>query len=100
MHILLLSVVPVTWSFVGASRLTAVLGGFCGCWAVGVVCWVLAVVCCLLSALVFAGPVCWTGKKTEIGLNPTAKDRTTGFGCTNSEFFRLPVVMFVEKSKN
>ena len=52
------------------------------------------------SQLVFAGPVHWTGKKTEIGLNPTAKDRTTGCGCTNSEFFRLPVVMFVEKSKN
>ena len=50
--------------------------------------------------VVFAGPVCWTGKKTEIGLNPTAKDRTTGCSCTNSEFFRLPVVMFVEKSKN
>ena len=50
--------------------------------------------------LVFAGPVCWTGKKTEIGLNPTAKDRTTGCGCTNSEFFRLPVAMFVKKSKN
>ena len=48
----------------------------------------------------FAGPVCWTGKKTEIELNPTAKDRTTGCGCTNSEFFRLPVAMFVEKSKN
>ena len=50
--------------------------------------------------LVFAGPVRWTGKKTEIGLNPTAKDGTTGCGCTNSEFFRLPVAMFVEKSKN
>ena len=50
--------------------------------------------------VVFAGPVHWTVKKTEIGLNPTAKDRTTGCGCTNSEFFRLPVVMFVEKSKN
>ena len=48
----------------------------------------------------FAGPVCWTEKKTEIELNPTAKDRTTGCGCTNSEFFRLPVVMFVKKSKN
>ena len=53
-----------------------------------------------LIGLVFAGPVHWTGKKTEIELNPTAKDRTTGFGCTNSEFFRLPVAMFVEKSKN
>ena len=51
-------------------------------------------------SLVFAGPVRWTGKKTEIGLNPTAKDQTTGCGCTNSEFFRLPVAMFVEKSKN
>ena len=50
--------------------------------------------------LVFAGPVRWTGKKTEIGLNPTAKDRTTGCGCTNSEFFRLPVATFVDKSKN
>ena len=50
--------------------------------------------------LVFAGPVRWTGKKTEIGLNPTAKDWTTGCGCTNSEFFRLPVAMFVKKSKN
>ena len=53
-----------------------------------------------MFCLVFAGPVHWTGKKTEIGLNPTAKDRTTGCGCTNSEFFRLPVAMFVEKSKN
>ena len=50
--------------------------------------------------LVFAGPVRWTGKKTEIELNPTAKDRTTGCGCTNSEFFWLPVATFVEKSKN
>ena len=52
------------------------------------------------QVLVFAGPVRWTGKKTEIELNPTAKDQTTGCGCTNSEFFRLPVAMFVEKSKN
>ena len=50
--------------------------------------------------LVFAGPVCWTGKKTEVELNPTAKDQTTGCGCTNSEFFRLPVATFVEKLKN
>ena len=50
--------------------------------------------------LVFAGPVHWTGKKTEIELNPTAKDRTTGGSCINSEIFRLPVVRFVEKSKN
>ena len=50
--------------------------------------------------IVFAGPVHWTGKKTEIELNPTAKDRTTSCGCTNSEFFRLPVAMFVEKSNN
>ena len=49
----------------------------------------------------FAGPVCWTGKKkTKIELNPTAKDQTTGCGCTNSEIFRLPVATFVEKSKN
>ena len=52
-----------------------------------------------IARIVFAGPVRWTGKKTEIGLNPTAKDRTTGCGCTNSEFFRLPVATFVEKSK-
>ena len=50
--------------------------------------------------LVFAGPVHWTGKKTEIELNPTAKDRTTGCGCTNSEFLWLPVATFVEKSEN
>ena len=43
----------------------------------------------LVPKVVFAGPVRWTGKKTEIGLNSTAKDRTTGCGCTNSEFFRL-----------
>ena len=55
---------------------------------------------CSSSAIVFTGPVRWTGKKTEIGLNPTAKDRTTGCGCTNSEFFRLPVAMFVKKLKN
>ena len=52
------------------------------------------------SEVVFAGPVRWTEKKTEIELNPTAKDRTTGCGCTNSEIFRLPVAMFVEKLKN
>ena len=50
--------------------------------------------------LAFAGPVRWTGKKTEIELNPTAKDWTTSCGCTNSEFFWLPVAMFVKKSKN
>ena len=54
----------------------------------------------LLLSVVFAGPIRWTGKKTEIELNPTAKDRTTGCGCTNSEFFQLPVATFVEKSKN
>ena len=42
----------------------------------------------------FAGPVCWTGKKTEIKL------QATGCSCTNSEIFWLPVAMFVEKSKN
>ena len=55
--------------------------------------------CLVFIYLVFAGPVCWTGKKTEIELNPTAKDRTTGCGCTNFEFFLLPVATFVEKSK-
>ena len=48
----------------------------------------------------FAGPIRWTEKKTEIELNPTAKDRTTSCGCTNSEIFWLPVVTFVEKSKD
>ena len=68
--------------------------------------WVLTHCClvfiCRQSSLyvVFAGPVRWTGKKTEIGLNPTAKDRTNSCGCTNSEFFRLPVATFVKKSKN
>ena len=57
-------------------------------------------ICLLVQQLVFAGPVHWTGKKTEIELNPTAKDRTTACSCTNSEFFRLPVARFVEKSKN
>ena len=50
--------------------------------------------------VVFAGPVRWTGKKTEIRLNPTAKDWTISCGCTNTEFFRLPVATFVKKSKN
>ena len=54
----------------------------------------------LPAKLVFAGPVCWTGKKAEIELNPTATDRTTGCGCTNFEFFQLPVATCVEKSKN
>ena len=54
----------------------------------------------LYLGLVFAGPVCWTGKKTKIELNPTAKDQTTGCSCTNSEKFQLPVAMFVEKLKN
>ena len=49
--------------------------------------------------LVFAGPVCWTGKMTEIKLNPTAKDQTTDCSCTNSEIFRLPVATFAEKLK-
>ena len=53
-----------------------------------------------VSLVVFAGPVCWTGKKTKIKLNPTAKDQTTSCSCTNSEFFQLPVATFVEKSKN
>ena len=48
----------------------------------------------------FTGPVCWTGKKTEIELNLIAKDWTTGCSCTNSEIFQLPVARFVEKSKN
>ena len=53
-----------------------------------------------VSGIVFTGPVHWTEKKTETELNPTAKDWTTGFGCTNSENFWLPVVRFVEKLKN
>ena len=50
--------------------------------------------------IVFAGPVRWTGKKTKIELNPTAKDQTTSCGCTNSDFFWLPVAMFVKKLEN
>ena len=50
--------------------------------------------------IVFAGPVFWTEKKTEIELNPTAIDQTTGCSCTNSEIFRLPIARFVKKSKN
>ena len=50
--------------------------------------------------VVFTGPVHWTGKKTEIELNPTAKDRTTSCSCTNSENFLLPAARFVEKLKN
>ena len=51
--------------------------------------------------LLLCSQVQFTGleKKTEIKLNPTEKDRTTGCGCTNSEIFRLPVATFVEKSK-
>ena len=52
------------------------------------------------DGLVFTGLVRWTEKKTEIELNPTAKDRTTSCSCTNSEIFQLPVATFVEKSKN
>ena len=51
------------------------------------------------SSVVFAGPVCWTAKETEIELNPTAKDRTTGCSCTNSQIFQLPVARFVENLK-
>ena len=54
----------------------------------------------IIPCLVFTGPVHWTEKETEIELNPTAKDWTTGCGCTNSEIFWLPVVTFVKKSKN
>ena len=55
-----------------------------------------------LSDLVFAGPVRWTGKKTKIELNPTAKDRTTGCGCANSDFFSVAscdVCRKIEKPK-
>jgi len=40
-------------------------------------------------ALVFAGSVAWTEKKTETEPNTTEKDRTNGCGCTNSEVFWL-----------
>ena len=50
--------------------------------------------------IVFAGPVCWTKKMTKSELNPTAKYWTTGCGCPNFEIFRLPVVTFVENSKD
>ena len=50
--------------------------------------------------LVFTGPIHWTEKKTEIELNPTEKDWTTGCSCTNSEIFCLLVARFVKKSKN
>ena len=50
-------------SFVGAGRLTAVVGGLRSRWVVDVVRWVLAVICRSLSALrvVFdwAVVVCW-----------------------------------------
>ena len=65
-YVSLLSVAPVTLSFVGAGRSTAIVGGLRGCWAVGVVRWVLAVVCCLLSALCvvvnWAVVVCWAAR--------------------------------------
>ena len=50
--------------------------------------------------LVFAGPESWAEKKTEIKLNPTEKDWTTGCGCTNSEIFRSAVATFVKKLKD
>ena len=63
MRVSLSSVAPVMLSFVGAGRSTAVVGGLCSCWAVGVICWVLAVVCCSLSALHvvvgWAVVICW-----------------------------------------
>ena len=53
----------MTLSFVGAGRSMAIVGSFCGCWALGVVRWVLAVVCRWLSALHvvvdWAVVVCW-----------------------------------------
>ena len=51
-----------------------------------------------LPCIVFAVPVCWTEKKIETELNPTAKDQTTSCGCTNSKIFQLPVARFVEKN--
>ena len=54
--------------------------------------------CKKCSQVQFAG----LEKKTEIGLNPTAKDRTTGCGCTNSEFFSVAscdVCRKIEKPK-
>ena len=44
--------------------------------------------------LVFAGPVDWTENFTETELDTTAKDRTTGCGCPDSESFWLPVLRF------
>ena len=65
-HVSLSSMAPVMWSFVGAGRSTAVVGGFRGCWAVGVVRWVLAVVCRSLSALCvvvdWVVVVCWAAR--------------------------------------
>jgi len=46
--------------------------------------------------LVFAGPVDWTENFTETELDTTAKDRTTGCGCPDSESFQLPVLRFDE----
>ena len=37
---------------------------------------------------------------TETELKITEKDQTTGCSCTNSENLQLPVVSFVEKSKD
>lgn len=51
----------------------------------------------VLIGLMFAGPVHWTEHMTETELNLTAKDQTAGCSCTYSDFFWLPVVMFVEK---
>jgi len=46
--------------------------------------------------VVFTGPVDWTENFTETELDTTAKDRTTGCGCPDSESFRLPVLRFDE----
>jgi len=49
---------------------------------------------------VFAGPVDWTEKMTKTEPNATAKDRTTGCGCSDPEIFWLPVARFHEKWKD
>ena len=50
--------------------------------------------------VVFEGPVAWTEKMTETGLDATECNRTIGCGCTGSEIFWLPVSLSEEFQEN
>ena len=50
--------------------------------------------------LVFDGPVAWTEKMTETGLDTTECNWTIGCSYTGSEIFRLPVSLSEDFQEN